>query len=94
MLLLLQAAAVGLSYVDSQANPMCSPSTSAFFSARDEASSLQDEYSQAASMATCESSSTLVSNSVAMHVGPGAATGMNCCLCVCGGLCSAGMLLH
>jgi hypothetical protein len=69
VLLMLQAAAGGLSYVDSQANPMCSPSTSAFFSARDERSSfcsagasLQDEYSQAASMATCESSSILVSN--------------------------------
>lgn len=67
LLLLVQAAAGGLSYVDSQANPICSPSTSAFFSARDERSgwcsaggSLQDEYSQAASMATCESSSTLV----------------------------------
>jgi hypothetical protein len=62
VLAVLQAAAGGLSYVNSQANPMCSPSTSAFFSARDEASSLQEEYSQAASMATCESSSTLVSS--------------------------------
>ncbi|WIA40445.1 hypothetical protein OEZ86_013802 [Tetradesmus obliquus] len=75
-----QAAAGGLSYVDSQANPICSPSTSAFFSARDEHSglcsaggSLQDEYSQAASMATCESSSTLYQEVSAAAAGPGLA---------------------